>query len=230
AGTSATRSGEPYAIRITAVPLTSGTVAAVRRYAHGRDRAAARAPSHGARGAARPRAARRRAADALRTRGGRGRRQRAPVPRLPPGRPRLGGAAAALPAGAALARPCAPRLPRPPSRPARHRALDADRHAAGRGRGRAGRAPRAAPGGRDREGRRGASADARRGALERARAELRRLLRAHLPLVPPRGARRGVLHGRAAAGRTADGGRLPGDLRARPRAEPPVLRALPRRS
>ena len=71
---------------------------------------------------------------------------------------------------------------------------------------------------------------ARRRALERARAELRRVLR-HAPTCrsPPRAcARRSSPAGCRRSGR-ADRRRLPRDLRAHARAQPALLRALPRR-
>ena len=95
-------------------------------------------------------------------------------------------------------------LPRADARPARHRPLDAGRRAARPARP-AEQAEylahfRADSIVRDAEWIR---ARARRRALERARPELRRLLRHDLPLARARGPARGVHHRRAAAGRRA---------------------------
>ena len=102
------------------------------------------------------------------------------VPRLPPGRARASRRRARRGTRAApgwLDRALRG-LPRADARPARHRPLDAGRHAARPDAGRAGRVPDALPRRLDRARRRAASARALgRRALERARAELRRLLR-----------------------------------------------------
>ena len=120
-------------------------------------------------------------------------------------------------------------LPSAAARPARHRPLDAGRRAARVEPRAAGRVPEAAPRRRDRPRRGVDPAGARRRALEHPRAELRRLLRLHVPLVRARRAARGVLHRRPAADRPADRRRLPRDVRARSRAQPALLRALPGR-
>ena len=70
-------------------------------------------------------------------------------------------------------------------------------------RGAAGRLPRALPSRLDRARRRVDPARARRRALERARPELRRLLRDHLSLARPEGLREALHHRRPAAARPA---------------------------
>ena len=126
---------------------------------------------------------------------------------------RVRGAAPDAARRAGLAGAGAGGLPRAAARPARHRSLDAGRRA----RPADARSEQAAylthfradSIVRDAEAIR---ARARRRAVERARPELRRLLRHDLPLARARGAARGVHHGRARAARRPDRRRL----RARP--------------
>ena len=126
------------------------------------------------------------------------------------------------PRGPVLAGPRAEGLPRAAARPARDGALDAGAAAT--------RPPtylthfRADSIVRDAERLRAALGVA---AVERARPELRRAVRAHVPVDRPGGPARGVDHRRRARDRRAGRRRLPRDVRARARAQPPLLRALP---
>ena len=121
-----------------------------------------------------------------------------------------------------LARPGAEGLPRADARPARHRALDAGR------RGRDRRVPDALPRRLDRARRRAAAHSARRRSRWSVLGQsFGGLCVVHLPLARARGPARGVHHRRRAGHRHADRRRLPRDLRADDRAQPPLLRALP---
>ena len=153
-----------------------------------------------------------------------------PLPRVLPGRARLRSAAADEPRRRHLARAGAEGVPGAAARPARHRPFDAGRDAARAERRRAGGLPRrtSAP---------TRSSATRSGSARELGVERWSVLGqsfggfcvAHVPLVRPGGPARGVPHRRAAADRAADRRRLRAHLPPRARAQPPLLRALPRR-
>jgi hypothetical protein len=183
--------------------------------------------------AARLRPSRRRAHRGVRPRGRRrGQDRRRPaVAAVPAGRARTGLTPADRPGQ--LAQPGPERLPRATAGSARHRPVHPGQPAdPGQVRlaGGSGRVPGAVPRRQHRPGRRtDPGRGHRRCAVERAGAELRRILRGHLPVAGPGGDSRGVHYRWAARARRDRRRRVPGRLSPGHREEHRALRALPGR-